>query len=108
MFRGGKPIKFPTKRFKEWRADMVAQLQQQHTESARLWPLTGLLRLEVYYIPGDNVRRDMTGCADALFHLLEHIRLIVNDAQIKEVLWYEKPVQRGNMQFTFILTHLDR
>jgi len=83
--RGGKNAMGVTKTgkhyartaFKKWRADMASQIRAQLPPYA---PIVEPCKLRIDYVAGDGKRRDQTGIFDALFHLLEHTRVILDDS----------------------------
>lgn len=77
--RTGK--RYPPKRFKVWREEMLRQI------GTIADPLSGPVTLSVCYGPGDNIRRDVPGMLDAICHILERSGLVMDDAQIKAVSW---------------------
>jgi Holliday junction resolvase RusA-like endonuclease len=82
-------------RFTSWRDIAAYEIQQQK----RLWPVTQRMALpilgkvvltisycELIKVPA-NGTRDLSGCLDALFHLLTYTGILENDGQVKGVTW---------------------
>lgn len=46
-----------------------------------------LVTVEVEYVPGDLLTRDVPGIEDALWHLLERSRVLLNDRCPVNVMW---------------------
>ena len=89
--------RYPPKRFALWRDEMVHQLYFQTSGVLKpIFPNPRPVSLTVRYWPGDKIRRDATGILDALCHVLEKIRIIEDDAQIKAVDWKEMALDRTN------------
>lgn len=91
----GRKIRYPNKRFVSWRSlaghEVLVQRSKMPFVVKGSLPLTGPLKLTVYYrelepVPA-NGTRDASGMLDALQHLLEYCDIIQNDGQIKEVAW---------------------
>lgn len=83
------------KRFQDWRILAAAELRKQIRAMPRVevgkLPLKGRLRLSVWYrelvpVPAGGTR-DLPGMEDAIFHLLEVVRLVGNDGQIQACAW---------------------
>lgn len=75
--------RYPSQRFVLWRAEALRQIGKVRK------PLAGRVRMTVAYWPGDKRRRDAAGMVDALCHLLEQAGIVSDDAQIKELDWFE-------------------
>ncbi len=73
--------RYPNKRFSIWRADAIKSLPSP------LPIFCGPVELIVNYTPGDKKRRDVPGMLDAICHLIEKIGIVVDDAQVKNVMW---------------------
>ena len=80
--------RYPKKEFVAWRTDMLNQIDWHKS------PITGRVSLNVDYVPGDALRRDVPGILDALLHLLEKAGILEDDAQVKNVDWLEWPMDR--------------
>lgn len=93
--RTGK--RYPKPEFVEWRTNMLAQMP------AIKQPFVGPVRMGVYYIPGDRLRRDAPGMLDALLHLLEKHGVVLDDAQVKKVSWEEAPIDRINPRCSVVI-----
>ena len=83
-----KGRRYPTGKFKVWRAVMLSQLPRVER------PFVGRVALTVTYTPGDRIRRDLPGILDALLHVLERGGIVQDDAQVKRLFWEEHPVNR--------------
>lgn len=79
--------RYPKKGFKVWRDAMLKQIPKDA-------PFEGPVALIVDYVPGDLLRRDAPGILDALCHLLEKGGVLFDDAQVKNVNWYQWPLDR--------------
>jgi len=90
-WRNGKVIRYPNKRFVQWREQAGKELLAQVKNRM---PLMGTLHMSVSYWPPDRVRRDVPGMLDALFHLLEHCWIVKDDSQISDVQWVSEPYVR--------------
>lgn len=95
--------RYPTKRFAEWRDQMVAQAGRQTLGVARgcyrgdverLGVFLDPVRVVMRYTPGDLIRRDAPGVMDALWHVLERARVVADDALIQEVRYEQMPLDR--------------
>ena len=89
--RGTGIHKYPNKRFAAWRDAVECELVVQRIdwtreERSRL-PLRGDICLTLRYHPLDKRTRDISGMLDALFHVLMHSGIIVDDGQIRGVTW---------------------
>lgn len=89
VFRGGKLIHYPQKRFSLWRSDAAKQLTGQFQET-----IYYKCAMEAHYTPGDLITRDVSGLLDALFHLFGYAGVIKDDGLIREVVWKEQPLNR--------------
>jgi len=85
--------RYPKKEFKVWRDAMLAQLNEYE-----LFLFEGPVSLIVDYVPGDLLRRDVSGMLDAVFHILEKAGIVNDDAQVKNVQWHQWPMDRQNPQ----------
>ena len=101
VFRGGKLIHYPQKRFSDWRADAAKQLTGQFQEM-----IYYKCAMEAHYTPGDLKTRDVSGLLDALFHLFGHAGVIKDDGLIREIHWREHPLDRKSPMVTIELTRL--
>jgi Holliday junction resolvase RusA-like endonuclease len=83
--RGGKNAMGVTKSgmhyakapFKKWRAEMMAQINAQGCGGILISTPTNV---RIDYVAGDRKQRDQTGIFDALFHLLEHAQIVIDDS----------------------------
>ena len=85
-YQRGKMIRFPNKRFKDWRNQASKEVLAQ--VSLHKKPLVGPLVCVADYVPQDQRRRDLPGLADAIWHLLEYTGLIEDDSQIVDLHWH--------------------
>jgi hypothetical protein len=80
-------------RFAAWRKEagdeIVLQRATWPAEVKMALPLRENLSLAISYreFTKGGAGRDLTGCLDALFHLLEYCEVIENDRQIKKCIW---------------------
>ena len=76
---------YPNKRFADWRADALTQLKaQRHIPTKTIdYPV----HLTVQYWAGDRRTRDVTGMADALFHLLMYAKILKDDGLVRDLTW---------------------
>lgn len=75
--RTGK--RFPSKRFKEWREKAMKELLSQCIPDE---PISRPVSVTVEYWASDNRRRDVPGILDALWHLLEKVKIVADDAYL--------------------------
>jgi Holliday junction resolvase RusA-like endonuclease len=106
--RKGRPCRYPNKRFEAWKQDMshqiLTQLMALPLKDKPQLPLRGDVSLSVSYVPGDRHRRDVSGMADALFHLLEHVGIVEDDYQIKRLYFVtESPQNRKPMALELVV-----
>ena len=82
---------YPNKSFVAWRQEATEEMDRsiRYAPIPIKLPLADKLRATIAYCPQDKRRRDVPAMLDALWHLIEHIGLIKDDAQIKEVVWRE-------------------
>jgi len=81
---------YASQRFKDWRTDALAQLAMQWDTRT----ITTPVRLHCLYWPGDRITRDVSGMADALFHLLVKAGILKDDGLIHDLLWYRQGLNR--------------
>jgi Holliday junction resolvase RusA-like endonuclease len=79
--------------FKLWRSRMECQIIKQ---VSLISVFTGPVKMTVRYTPGDLFRRDSTGILDALFNVLEHVRMLKDDSLVKALDYAELPLDRKN------------
>lgn len=91
LFRNGKVVKYPNKRFVEWRKDAAMQIIRQRVPGN----LTRPVALACTYFPGDRRVRDVSGMLDALFHLLVHSKILKDDGLIYDVTWTRMAVSKA-------------
>lgn len=75
-------MRFPKKRFKDWRKHALRELGPPPEV-----PYDGPVRMEVIYVRGDEIRRDMPGMLDAICHVLEKGGFLADDKHIRELEW---------------------
>lgn len=94
--------RFPEKRFSNWRKAAIESIAPQ------ILPFedTAEVKMFVSYTPGDRIRRDVTGMMDAIFHLVEKVGIVTDDAKIKDVEWTTNPVQPHAPRCEVVLTVL--
>lgn len=80
-------------RFERWRSAMSMQINRQF---GALPIFRQPVKITVRYTPGDRYRRDSTGILDALYHLLEHVRMLKDDSLVKQVDYVELGLDRKN------------
>jgi len=88
--RDGRHI--PGDRFVVWRKDAFIQLKAQRQIPKR--PIDWPVKLKVDYWPGDRLVRDITGMADALFHLLVYAGVLKDDGFVYDLCWYRQQTDR--------------
>ena len=93
--------RYPNKSFAIWRDKMLRQINYKGE------PLQGRVGLSAWYTPGDRLRRDAPGIQDALLHLFEKAGILTDDAQIKQVTWWEGPVRKEDPFCSIELQSLD-
>ena len=90
-WRDGKKVRHGNDRFTVWRETSGKEILLQKTRwpvALRMaLPLTGDLVMTISYRPLDKICRDMDGMLSVMQHLLEHMKLIENDGQIKGLTW---------------------
>ena len=89
----GKIQKYPDKTFTNWRARSYVQILEQANWGSRTM-MTCPVNLTVDYWPGDKRTRDITGMADALFHLLVYAKVLKDDGLIRGLVWREHDLNR--------------
>lgn len=112
----GRVMKYPKKRFKDWRADAYQQLSKQRAGRPTLNAPSFFVAAR--YTPCDRRRRDVPGIEDALCHLLEwcpcHGRKIVkggceqrhlkDDSMLEHWTWEKMPIDRDNPRLEIEIT----
>lgn len=91
----GKKIRYPNKRFVDWRTgagnEILIQKMKWPAHMKAALPLRSHLILAVSYRELEKVPakgdRDLTGMTDAIQHLLEYCEVIESDGQIKGLIW---------------------
>ena len=95
LFRKGKVQKYPNKTFTNWRARAYQQILEQVELTLLRHPLFDVaMHLTVDYWPADKRTRDITGMADALFHLLVYAKVLQDDGLIRGLVWREHDLNR--------------
>lgn len=94
--------RYPPKRFQAWRDDVMRCLPPI------AGPYVGPLHLIVDYVPGDRRKRDVPGMLDALLHVLERGKCMLDDAQVKQVTWTPFPIDRQHPRCTVTLSPIAR
>ena len=105
----GRIMKFPNKRFKEWRAAATQQLIMQAPLPFRTF--TKPLEIRVNYWAGDLIKRDATGLLDALFHLFELAPtelspVVKDDCLFHGVVWTYCGLDRANPRAEIEITEV--
>ncbi len=70
--------RFPSKRFKLWRTEALAELKGQIPKD--FVTITGPCYVKIDYVAKDRRRRDAPGIIDALWHLCEKAELVKDDS----------------------------
>lgn len=96
-------MRFPSKRFKAWRDEVLPQLTIQRGECT-LFPLQTPISLECEYTPGDRRTRDVSGMLDALFHVIVKAGLLVDDGLVWAVTWRRNEMDRQKPGLRFTMT----
>jgi Holliday junction resolvase RusA-like endonuclease len=94
-------LHFPRKEFAQWRDAQVFSLRAQRTHT----PLTSILSMTVGYYAGDKKTRDIPAILDAIFHCLERAEVVVNDSQIKHVM-FSTSLDKANPRAVLNITEL--
>jgi len=91
LFRNGKVMKYPNKVFKDWRDRASIEIRSQFMRAPEI---TKPVRLTCSYWPGDKRTRDVSGCLDALFHVLVYSKVLKDDGLIYDVIWKRHEMNR--------------
>lgn len=83
---------FPKAGFVAWRADVERQIVRQ---VPLIRTFTEPVHVTLRYTPGDLLRRDAPGVMDALWHVLERVRLVKDDALIQSIDYRQLPLDRA-------------
>lgn len=96
LFRKGQVQKYPNKTFTNWRQRSHVQIMEQLEQGpyANTLALVQPVHLTVDYWPADKRTRDITGMADALFHLLVYAKVLQDDGLIRGLVWREHDLNR--------------
>jgi len=81
-------IHYPKKNFVEFRQKFISQIQSNLLGK----PIRTICEpcfLEVRYSPNDKRKRDATAILDALFNILETIKIVSDDSLIKKIIYEE-------------------
>jgi Holliday junction resolvase RusA-like endonuclease len=89
---------YPSSGWAAWRDQAVAQLWPQGCQR-----FTEPVSLLADYYPPDRRRRDATALLDAVFHVLEHASILVDDSLVKEISWKEFPMDKENPRIILTL-----
>lgn len=89
--RTGK--RYPSPRFVAWRNVAIRQIISQVGIVMRF---SRPAAITIDYWPGDLRRRDVPGMADALFHLLERYRIVLDDSLLINLVWRTHEIDREN------------
>ena len=95
--------RYPAKRFSDWKKDAIGQIDAQlpRPEGGRpyFYFIDPVVATVAYYA-GDKRRRDVPGMIDALWHIMECIQIVDDDAQIQDVIFttgYDKQNPRAEI-----------
>ncbi len=97
-------MRFPSKRFKLWREEVIKQLSPQasaYVQEGACLPLQSTITLECEYTPGDRRTRDVPGMLDALLHVIVKAGLLVDDGLVWAVTWRRNEMDRENPGLKF-------
>jgi Holliday junction resolvase RusA-like endonuclease len=92
--------RYPPKEFKAWRDGVVGDLVKQWKQPSVTVPV----RLYCQYWPGDRRTRDVSGMADALFHVLVKAGVLKDDGLVWDLLWYRQPMNRKGPKVLITIT----
>lgn len=81
---------YPKKSFVDWRNAMSKAIALQK-DTLPAAPITEEVHVSIWYSKGDNVRRDMPGIMDAIWHVLERSGILADDTQVKTLTWHKAP-----------------
>lgn len=84
---------YANERFEIWRAAAMTQILNQRPAGPAIFVPC---RVKVDYTPGDLIGRDVPGMMDALWHVLERAKIIVNDKLLEDVQWNRHDLDREN------------
>lgn len=102
QIRGGKNnmgvtksgIHYPHPKFVAWRKYVMDQLSIQ---VENFTPIDNInYKWQFIYTPEDNRRRDLPAILDAVFHVLEKMKIVVDDCLIKNICFINKPKDKDN------------
>jgi Holliday junction resolvase RusA-like endonuclease len=96
---------YPRARFQAWRDDAMVQLKALGCipRKAIDYPC----HFKAWYWAGDKRIRDVSGMQDALYHLLEHSKILTNDGLIRDVTWKYQGLNRKNPKVEFLLSPME-
>lgn len=100
-------MRFPAKRFKLWREEVIKQLSPQvsvYAQEGACLPLESTISLECEYTPGDRRVRDVPGMLDALLHVIVKAGLLVDDGLVWAVTWRRNEMDRQQPGLRFTMT----
>ena len=91
LWRNGKVLKYPNQTFTNWRQRALIELLGQDRP---LEPIAHPVSLVCDYWPADLRTRDVTGMADAIFHLLVKAGILRDDGLIHDFAWRRHELNR--------------
>lgn len=97
--------KYAKPRFKAWREDAMTQLMALGCIPRS--PIDYPCHFKAWYWAGDKRIRDVSGMQDALYHLLEHSKILANDGLIKDVTWRYQGLNRKSPKVEFTLSPME-
>lgn len=100
-------MRFPSKRFKTWREEVIMQLSPQvatYAQEGACLPLESTISLECEYTPGDRRTRDVPGMLDALLHVIVKAGLLVDDGLVWAVTWRRMDMDRNQPGLKFTIS----
>lgn len=100
-------MRFPAKRFKLWREQILKQLAPQvstYAQEGACLPLQSTITLECEYTPGDARTRDVDGMLGALLHVIVKAGLLTDDGLVWGVTWRRLEMDRNKPGLTFTMT----
>jgi len=100
-------MRFPSKRFKSWRDEVLMQLHRQvsiYAQEGACLPLGSTISLECEYTPGDRRTRDVPGMLDALLHVIVKAGLLVDDGLVWAVTWRRMEMDREKPGLRFTIS----
>lgn len=95
--------RYPNPTFAKWRDLMVAAVQAQAGRKLPVFRKPLALEATILYTPEDRRRRDVPALLDAILHVLERAKVVEDDAQVKDVRWTQRPVDKVTAGVTLTL-----